>query len=224
MFSKKMMAKKRMQDIAQLHYITQESTGFTHQESALKALKGGVKWVQLRVKDKSENEVLEVAKEVKKLCADFGAKLIINDFLEIAKELDLDGIHLGMTDTSTKVARNVLGDSKIIGGTANTLEDILFHYNNGVDYVGVGPYRFTSTKDNLSPVLGLEGFKNIIQSLKQQAVDLPVIAIGGIDTQDFKAIFDAGIHGVAIASLINMNANPEEKAKNILNHLPTNNL
>lgn len=205
--------------IANLHHITQETVNFTHQECALRALKGGVKWIQLRVKDKTEKEVLAIAKEVKTLCNQYDAQLIINDYLEIAKELDLDGIHLGMTDTSTKVAREVLGKSKIIGGTANTLDHILYHYENGVDYVGVGPYRFTSTKDNLSPILGLDGYGEVLTELEKRSISLPVVAIGGIQIEDFQDIFTAGIHGIALASVINLATDPVVKSEEVMNEI-----
>ena len=206
-------------EISRLHYITQETADFSHLDCALWALKGGVKWVQLRVKNKSEDEVFEIAEELKILCQQFDAKLIINDFLSIAKDLRLDGIHLGMTDTSTKTAREVLGKAAIVGGTANTWEDILHHYKNKVDYVGLGPYRFTSTKEKLSPVLSLETYNSFIKELKSKKIDLPIIAIGGIKETDFETILGNEIHGVALASLLNLDPNPTEKAKQVINNI-----
>jgi thiamine-phosphate pyrophosphorylase len=206
-------------DISRLHYITQETDNYSHQDLAHQALKGGVKWIQLRVKNKTEDEVFEIAEELKIECQQYQAKLIINDFLTIAKDLRLDGIHLGLTDTSTKIARETLGKSAIIGGTANTLEDVLYHYNNGVDYVGLGPYRFTSTKENLSPILGIEKYTTILKQLEARNIALPIIAIGGIQIEDFETIIENGIHGVALASLINLDPNPTEKAKQITNKI-----
>ncbi len=206
--------------IERLHFISQETQNFTHQECILKALNGGVKWIQLRVKNKSDDEVYAIASEVKKMCGQFeDVTFIINDYLSIAKELDLDGIHLGMTDTSTLVARHELGDHKIVGGTANTLEDIMFHYKNGVNYVGFGPYSHTLTKKNLSPILGTEGFKSVLEALNKKSISVPIIAIGGIEKEDIKNIAQLGVHGIALASLINLDKSPTHKSNEILQEI-----
>jgi thiamine-phosphate pyrophosphorylase len=206
--------------ISRLHYISQETKEISHQECILNALKGGVKWVQLRVKDKTEEQVHAIASEVKTICKEFkNVTLILNDYLSIAKELDFDGIHLGMTDTSTLIARAYLGKDKIIGGTANTLENIIFHYKNGVDYVGIGPYKHTFTKNNLSPIIGIEGYKVLIEQLAKHKINLPLIAIGGIVKEDFKDLSEIGVHGVALASLINLDKNPINKSKEIIKEL-----
>jgi thiamine-phosphate pyrophosphorylase len=203
-----------------LHHITQETKTLSHQECALNALKGGVKWIQLRVKDKTEEEVFEIAKDLKAIASDFErVKLIMNDYLQITKELDYDGIHLGMSDTSTLDARKLLGKEKIVGGTANTISDILFHYKNGVDYVGLGPYTFTSTKDKLSPIVGVEGYINIIKELKSLNIEIPIVGIGGIKKEDFKQLKDIGLHGVALASLINLAKEPISKAEEIVQEI-----
>ena len=203
-------------NIHHLHYISQSTEEHTHQDLILEALKGGVKWIQLRIKETPKDEVLRIAQEVRKLCTQYNAQLILNDHVQIAKEIKADGVHLGLTDVSTKEARKILGEEVIIGGTANTLEDIIYHYENGVDYVGVGPYRFTSTKKNLSPIVGLEGYKQLIQELKDREIKLPLIAIGGIDQADFSLLKEVGVHGIALASLINLNGNPQVKALEIV--------
>lgn len=211
-----------MKNISSLHHISQETKEFSHVDSIERALKGGAKWTQLRIKNKPESEVKELAKQAKTLCAQYHATLVINDYLEICNELDLDGVHLGLTDTSTAVAREVLGPNKIIGGSCNTLEDIIYHYKNGVDYVGIGPFTFTSTKEKLSPVLGLKGYKNILTELHSKNIQIPVIGIGGITLKDVSAIKETGIHGVAVASLINLNKSPEKITREILTRLELN--
>jgi thiamine-phosphate pyrophosphorylase len=205
-----------LKTISRLHFITQETLDFTHVDSANKALKGGAKWIQLRVKDKSKDEIYELAKTLKNTCKEHKATLILNDYLEIVKDLDLDGVHLGMTDASTLNARQLLGKNKIIGGTANTFEHILFHVNNQVDYIGFGPYRFTDTKTNLSPILGFGGFKLLQENIAKTKIKTPIIAIGGIQIEDIKDIYELGIHGVALASLINLDENPIRKTTEIL--------
>lgn len=210
-----------MKKIARLHFITQETLDFTHVDSAEKALKGGAKWIQLRVKDKTRDEVYELAKTLKDTCKEHNATLILNDYLEIVKDLDLDGVHLGMTDTSTLDARQLLGANKIIGGTANTFEHILFHVHNQVDYIGFGPYRFTDTKTNLSPIVGFKGFKSLQEDIAKAKIKTPIIAIGGIQIEDIKDIYELGIYGVALASLINLDENPIQKTSEILERINT---
>ncbi len=187
--------------ISQLHYITQDVMGYSHAELAEQACLGGADWVQLRVKDKSFNEWLEIAKETKVICDKYNVPLIINDNVSIAALVGASGVHLGKTDMSPVEARQILGEEFIIGGTANSLEDVQGLMNMPIDYIGLGPFRFTSTKNNLSPVLGLEGIKEIINIAN---VSMPIIAIGGITVEDVDVIMAAGIHGIAVSSAINL--------------------
>ena len=120
------------------------------------------------------------------------------------------GVHLGLTDTKVSNARKLLGDHAIIGGTCNTPLDILYQYEQGADYVGVGPYRFTETKKNLSPILGLDGYQRCVDFCQKNNVDIPMIAIGGIVPTDVPALITMGIHGVAVSSVIQKNYQPLE--------------
>mgnify|MGYP000538046858 CR=1 FL=1 len=147
--------------ISKLHYITQDIPGFSHQQLTELACKGGVNWVQLRLKNKSQEEWLLIAQETKLICLKYGAQLIINDSIEIAKTVGAAGVHLGKEDVSPAEAREILGNKIIIGGSCNTIEDVERNIQAGCDYVGIGPYRFTSTKDKLNPILGLEGIREI---------------------------------------------------------------
>ena len=194
--------------ISRFHYLTQDLPNFSHQELAEIACKNGIRWLQLRVKNKTYSEWLQIAKDVKQICDQFQATLIINDNVEIAKEVDADGVHLGKSDMSVQEARKIL-DNKIIGATANTLEDILEHQKNGANYVGLGPYRFTETKKNLSATLGIDGYSQIFKSSNHQ-IEIPVIAIGGIQLDDVKVLVNAGIYGVAVSSAINLSNNKEK--------------
>ena len=205
--------------IEKLHYITQSLNGKSHSEMAEVACQSGIRWVQLRMKDVSFNHYLDEAKKTRNICRKYGAKLIINDQVEIAQNVNADGVHLGKMDMTPAEARMFLGSKYIIGGTANTLEDVLNLHQQGVDYVGLGPFRFTTTKKNLSPVLGLEGYRSIIRSLLKNDIEIPVIAIGGILTKDIKEILKTGIHGVAIASLINRSENITNAIQKIIKEL-----
>ncbi|SHL17537.1 thiamine phosphate synthase [Chryseobacterium polytrichastri] len=186
-----------------LQYISQ---GFTIEDQELnirKALDNGVKWIQVRWKNALENEFIKLCEISKKLCSDNQAVCIINDHVHIAKDIDADGVHLGLNDQSIEIARQVLGKDKIIGGTANTLSDVLQRINEGCDYIGLGPLRFTSTKEKLSPILGFEGYEKIIQDLKTQSLEVPkIFAIGGVVLNDIELLQQIGIYGVAVSGLI----------------------
>ena len=187
--------------ISRLHYITQGLPNFSHAQLAEFACKGGADWVQLRVKSKPFDEWLKIALEVKLVCLKYNAKLIINDNVQIAKEAEADGVHLGKGDMNPKEARKILGNNFIIGGSTNTMEDVRRKMTEGCDYIGLGPFRHTTTKEKLSPVLGIEGMKNIADKFWSK---IPIIAIGGIKLEDIESLIKAGIYGVAVSSGINM--------------------
>lgn len=193
--------------LPKLQYISQ---GITAEEQLINikaALEAGCKWVQLRFKNAAEDEYRAVAQEVKKVCEKDNAVFIINDHPHIAKQIDADGVHLGLQDMPIAEAKKIIGEGKIIGGTANTLANVLQRYKEGCSYVGVGPYRFTTTKEKLSPILGLPGFEKIMNELLQQNIPIPVYAIGGILPEDVKGIIDAGVYGVAVSGIITRHLN-----------------
>ncbi len=185
--------------ISKLHYITQDVNGKTHVQLTEEACVAGVDWVQLRVKNKPCAEWKEIALETLAVCRKYNAKLIINDSMTLAKDIGADGVHLGKNDMSTREARKILGNKFIIGGTANTFDDVKMHVSAGVDYIGLGPFRFTTTKDKLSPILGLEGYKEIIENCRKENLHVPIVAIGGIVREDVAGILETGIYGVAVS-------------------------
>jgi thiamine-phosphate pyrophosphorylase len=177
-------------------------TPIGHVEQVEAASRAGIRWIQLRMKEATDAEVRATATEVKKICDARDCVLIINDRVEIAAAVDAHGVHLGKEDMTVREARRLLGENKLIGGTANTLEDIRKHYLEGADYIGLGPYRYTTTKKNLSPVLELEGYRRIMSGLEQERIDIPVIAIGGIGVEDVAALVDAGLYGIAFSGML----------------------
>jgi thiamine-phosphate pyrophosphorylase len=154
--------------ISKLHYITQDLADHSHSALAEQACIAGVDWVQLRIKNKTFDDQVIIANETAEICQKYNAKLIINDNVKLAKEVNADGVHLGKTDMEPAEARRILGNDFIIGGTANTFEDIIRLVQSGVEYIGLGPFRFTSTKENLSPILGIEGYKNIMKKCREE--------------------------------------------------------
>lgn len=199
-----------------LQFITHATQHYSYYDSALLALKGGCKWIQLRMKNASPTEVEEVAIRVQKLCNDYHAIFIINDYVEIAKRLGADGVHLGKDDMPITEARNILGEQFIIGATANSFEDVKRHYLAGANYVGLGPYRFTETKKKLSPILGLQGYIDIISQMEEENIEIPVVAIGGITIQDIEGLINAGALSIALSSGILQANNPIEETARII--------
>lgn len=186
-----------------LQYISQ---GNTQQEQELcirKALDNGIKWVQVRWKNAPENKLISLCEVSKQLCSEYQSVCIINDHVQIAKEIDADGVHLGLNDSAIEEARSILGKNKIIGGTANTLSDVIQRIKESCDYIGLGPLRFTTTKEKLSPVLGFEGYQAIIDGLREKSIDIPkIFAIGSVTLEDILPLQEIGIYGVAVSGLI----------------------
>jgi thiamine-phosphate diphosphorylase len=193
-----------------VHFISQENEKISHIESIRLALEAGCRWIQLRVKNRTEEEVLPLAWEAIRLCDNYGAKLIINDFPLVALAVDAYGLHLGLSDMPVPEARALVGDKMVIGGTANTWDDIVLRINEGADYIGFGPLRFTSTKQNLSPILGLEGYRSIMRQMAEQGYKTPIIAIGGITAADIAALCQSGVYGVAMSSSLIAAEDPQK--------------
>lgn len=202
--------------ISFLHYITQDLENRSHEELAEKACQGGADWIQLRIKEKPYEYWEMTAVKVKEVCDKYGAKLIINDHVAIARQVSADGVHLGQNDMHPDDARKILGDNAIIGGTANTFEEIQQHVERGVDYIGLGPYKYTKTKLNLSPVIGLQGYKELLSKCNESNINTPIIAIGGIQVEDIPEILNAGIYGIAISSAISFAEDMESKTKDFI--------
>lgn len=192
--------------ISKLHYISQGDTALEQEQNIRKVLDNGGDWIQLRWKKASEKELLQLSEKIKPICENYQATFIINDHVQVAKAIDADGVHLGLEDENIVNARAALGFNKIIGGTANTLEHVLQRIAEGCDYIGLGPYRFTTTKEKLSPILGLEGYQTILEYLQEQNIEYtPIIAIGGIMFDDIESIRQSGIYGVALSGLLTQN-------------------
>lgn len=193
-----------------LQYISQGNTVESQLCNIQKALDSGCEWIQLRFKTKNTTDLITLAKAVKEICSGYKATLIINDNVYLAQQIAADGVHLGLTDMGIPEARRILGTEKTIGATANTFEDILTHLHNKADYIGLGPFQFTTTKEKLSPILGLEGYHSILQKLKQERVKVPIYAIGGITSENVESLMDTGIHGIAVSGLLTHSDNPTE--------------
>lgn len=192
-----------------LQFITHHNEKYSYVDSARIALEGGCRWIQLRMKDANDTLMEETALIIQKMCKDCGATFIIDDNVTLTKKINADGVHLGKNDMPIAEARMILGDKFIIGGTINSFDDILQHLQGATpDYFGCGPFRFTSTKKNLAPILGYEGYKNILTKMRENNINIPLIAIGGICKDDISKLLDCGINGIALSSSILNAENP----------------
>ncbi|WP_288278075.1 thiamine phosphate synthase [uncultured Prevotella sp.] len=200
-----------------VQFISHYSERYSYLDSIQLALEGGCRWIQLRMKDATDDEVRPIAVEAQKLCRAYGAKFIIDDRVALVRELGADGVHLGKNDMPIREARQILGPDFIIGGTANTFEDAKAHYEASADYIGCGPFRFTTTKQKLAPVLGLDGYRQIIQQMRAANITIPVVAIGGITKDDIPAILQTGITGIALSGTVLRADDPIAEMKHIIN-------
>ena len=209
-----------------IQFITHANDRYDYLDGVRMALEGGCRWIQLRMKDASAEEVLKTAESTRKLCRQYDAVFLLDDYVELVERTGADGVHLGKNDMPIDEARRLLGKNKIIGGTANTFEDAKRIYSAGADYIGCGPFRFTTTKKKLSPILGLDGYRRIIEQMTAYGINIPVIAIGGILLQDVSDIMQTGVSGVAVSGAI-LNANnddtPVTTMKRFINKLKSNN-
>lgn len=191
-----------------LQFITNKSDKYSIAEEVQMAIEGGCRWIQLRMKDASDEEVKEVALELIPMCQETDTFLIIDDRVNLVNELKVSGVHLGKTDMDPLEAREILGPHAIIGVTANTADDIIKYKGKDIDYIGLGPYRYTDTKKNLAPVLGLDGITDIVSQVRNEGMTIPIVAIGGIVADDIEPLMKTGINGIAVSSAIIDAADP----------------
>lgn len=199
-----------------IQFITHENQRFGYVEGAEMALRGGCKWVQLRMKDATDNKFLSIGRKVAVLCRSYNATFLLDDRVHLVAELGADGVHLGKNDMPISEARRILGNEKIIGGTANTFADVQHLAAQGADYIGCGPFRYTPTKRNLAPILGLEGYRNILKQMQQAGISLPLIAIGGIVSTDIAVLRGIGVSGIAVSGAVLGAADPIKEMKKLI--------
>lgn len=199
-----------------VQFITHYTDTLTYLDSVRIALEGGCRWIQLRMKEASDAYAEEVARQAQKMCRACGAVFIIDDRVELAARLHADGVHLGKADMPVREARRLLGTGFLIGGTANTFEDVLLHYEGGADYIGCGPFRYTATKQKLAPVLGLEGYRTLIARMRAEGIVLPVVGIGGVTAGDMASLAEAGLGGIALSGSVLRAADPVDEMRRVM--------
>lgn len=191
-----------------LQFISHHTEQYSYLDSIAIAIEGGCKWVQLRMKGATTEEMKPIALTAQQMCRKAGATFIVDDNVELVAAIKADGVHLGKNDMPIAQARALLGKDFIIGGTANTPEDVRSHWMAGADYVGCGPFRFTTTKTGLSPILGIEGYRRIMAGLATlpprdgENRHFPIVAIGGITATDIPRLLQTGVDGIALSGAV----------------------
>ncbi len=202
-----------------LQYITNTDSPRPVVDQIRAVLDGGCRWIQIRMKDATDLEIRNVVETVMPWCLELDSFLILDDRVELAKELQVGGVHLGKMDMRPSEARVLLGAGAVIGVTANTIDDIRAVRNLDVDYVGVGPYADTKTKKNLAPILGLEGIRSIVTEMRQEEIELPTVAIGGIQLTDVAPLMEAGVNGIAVSGAIAFAPDMQQATRDFVNEL-----
>lgn len=199
-----------------IQFITHSNERYGYVDGARMALEGGCRWIQLRMKDASEDDFLSAAKEISKLCKQHDAVFVLDDHAEWAEQTGADGVHLGKNDMPVSEARKLLGSRYVIGGTANTFDDVERLYRDGADYIGCGPFRFTTTKQKLSPILGADGYRRIVSQMKLHHITIPIVAIGGILSSDIPDVMATGVSGIAVSGAILNADSPVEEMQRFI--------
>lgn len=205
-----------------VQFISHFTEKYSYLDSIAMALEGGCRWIQLRMKGATSEDMRPIAIQARDMCRRSGATFIIDDNVELAASIHADGVHLGKKDMPVDEARQRLGQGFIIGGTANTCDDITALRQAGADYIGCGPFRFTTTKTGLSPILGLEGYRSImkhvraLQTGEEQDKPLPIVAIGGITAADIPDIMSTGVDGIALSGTVLRAADPVAEMRSIM--------
>lgn len=206
-----------------LQFIINEKCEASPARQILDAIEGGCRWVQIRMKESSDEEIKKLFFEIRDKAKETLTTIIINDRVELARELASEGVagvHLGRKDMSASEAREKLGPDAIIGVTAHSFDEVKAYKGIDVDYIGIGPFAFTETKRDLAPVIGLEGIAEIALLAKDNGIELPLVAVGGVKVEDVKPLLEVGANGVAVSGAIACADDIREATRRFLAELP----
>ena len=208
-----------------LQFITNEKSPVSPARQILDAIEGGCRWVQIRLKEASDDDIKNHFFEIRDKAKETLTTIIINDRVHLAKELGEEGVagvHLGRMDMNPMEARNVLGPQAIIGVTAHSFDEVSSYKGLDIDYIGVGPFAHTETKSDLAPVLGLEGIAEIVLLYRTLNMEAPLVAVGGIKADDVKPLLEVGVNGIAVSGAIANAADIKEATRDFISKLPMN--
>ena len=196
--------------ISKLHYLTQDLPNRSHIEQAEIACAAGANWLQYRCLTKSDDELVAEINVIAEICDEWGATLILTNHYHLLDRVDVQGVHIEDFDADFEDMRNRIGEDKTLGVSATNIESLLRVQQSGVvDYCGYGPFAHTDTKPNNEPLLGFEGYRQ----LQKQPIDIPVIAVGGIQLNDVDHLLKTGIYGIAVSAAINLAPYPGQALK-----------
>lgn len=204
-----------------LQYITNTDCKVPVTDQIFAVIEGGCKWIQIRMKDATDDEIRKVVEAVKPTCEKKEVFLLLNDRVELAKELNVGGVHLGKEDMPCSKARMILGPAAVIGVTANTFADIMAVSNLDIDYYGLGPFAATTTKKNLAPVLGLEGMRKLCYEMEEKQINIAHVAVGGITLDDVLPLIEAGVNGIAVSGAIAFAPDIVKETEKFIKALPS---
>lgn len=203
-----------------LQFITNPKSQTPVTDQIFAVIEGGCRWIQIRMKDASDEEIRKVVEAVKPKCIETGSFLLLNDRVELAKEVNVGGVHLGKEDMPVSKARMILGAAAVIGVTVNTYSDAAAVSNLDIDYYGIGPFADTKTKENLSPILGLQGIRDICYELEKNEINIPRVAVGGIKLDDVLPLLEAGVNGIAVSGAIAFAEDITKETRKFIDLLP----
>jgi thiamine-phosphate pyrophosphorylase len=198
--------------VSKFHYLTQDLPNRTHVEQAQIACEAGANWIQYRCMTKGDEELIADINQIVSICDDWGATLILANHYHLLDKVDAQGVHIEDLDADFAAIREAITDEKTLGASATNVEALLRIQNTGVvDYCGYGPFAHTDTKPNDKPLLGYDGYRR----LDRQPIDIPVIAVGGVQLKDVDLLMQTGIYGIAVSSAVNLSLDPGGMVKEI---------
>lgn len=199
-----------------IHLVTDGADVATTVEQARQAVTGGCRWVQVRMKNADAAERDAALLSLRDFCHSHGATIIVDDDVQAVRRTAIDGVHLGRNDMDPTEARAILGPVPLIGATVNCAADAERLVGKPIDYIGLGPWRFTTTKRRLADPLGAQGTRDLVRHIRDLGIRVPILAIGGITGEDIPAVLASGADGVAVSSAICRAADPAAAARRIM--------
>jgi thiamine-phosphate pyrophosphorylase len=196
--------------ISKFHYLTQDLPHRSHAEQTEIACQAGANWIQYRCLTKADDELIDEINEIAVICDDWGATLILTNHYELLDRVDAQGVHIEDFDADLIAIRKYISDEKTLGASATNIERLVQVQNTGVvDYCGYGPFAHTETKPNDYPLLGFQGYRE----LQKRLIEIPVIAVGGIQLNDVEPLLATGVYGIAVSGAINLSTDPGQALK-----------
>ena len=192
--------------ISKFHYLTQDMPDRSHLEQVIIACESGANWIQYRCLTKTDKELVDEINNIAAVCDDWGTTLILTDHYQLLDRVDAQGVHIEDFDADFRAIREHIGDDKTLGASATNIAALLAIQEAGVvDYCGYGPFAHTDTKPNDKPLLGFNGYRELE---KRHDIDIPVIAVGGIQLRDAELLLQTGVYGIAVSAAVNFSLDP----------------